>query len=229
LGKAAVLVLGFAFLLFAKPSTPELPEIALDFLLPTQFNAGFREVYHKINTVIVKKIKNGDWKDYKKAHPVSVVIGPKGEYYLVDGHHFALALIFMGKKSVYYEVKETFTGVSYEEFWKQMEKKGYIWLKDQGRLREVSDLPKKLTDLTDDAYRSFAWFVREEKAYEDLKTPFQEFYWADFFRERISLHSGLSIIEWDTKVQEGVKLALSPEANHLLGWRGKCSNLLAKK
>ncbi len=74
------------------------------------------------------------------------------------------------------------------------------------------ELPKTVAAMTDDPYRSLAWAVNSEGGYEDSDVPYADFYWADFFRERIDIR------DFKKATAEGVKLAHSPEAKGLPGY-----------
>jgi Putative ParB-like nuclease len=56
---------------------------------------------------------------------------------------------------------------------------------DQGRRRDYADIPKAVTDLVDDPFRSLAGELRLAGGYAKDTTPFSEFLWADFVRRRM--------------------------------------------
>ena len=51
----------------------------------------------------------------------------------------------------------------------------------KGRRRPYADLPKAVTGLVDDPYRSLAGVLRNDGGFAKDSTPFAEFLWADFF------------------------------------------------
>jgi hypothetical protein len=65
-------------------------QVKLDDLKPTQNAAGFDEVNDKIARYSAKSKE--DLEDYLLVHPVPVVIGNGGKFYLTDHHHLANAL-----------------------------------------------------------------------------------------------------------------------------------------
>jgi hypothetical protein len=49
---------------------------------------------------------------------------------------------------------------------------------------DTSQLPKTLEAMTDDPYRSLAWFVRQKGGFCKSPREFAEFAWADWFRSK---------------------------------------------
>jgi hypothetical protein len=89
----------------------------------------------------------------------------------------------------------------------------------RGRRRDYADMPRKLTRLQNDPYRSLAGLVRLAGGYAKDTAPFSEFIWADFFRPRVGAR--LIADEQMRATRMGVKLAHSKEARYLPGWIGK--------
>jgi hypothetical protein len=56
-----------------------------------------------------------------------------------------------------------------------------------GRRRDFAEMPKALSELTDDPFRGLAARVRRSGEHEKDSTPFAEFQWAESFRNYISL------------------------------------------
>ena len=65
-------------------------QVKVSELKPTQNAAGFDEVNDKIARYSAKS--KADLKDYLLVHPVPVVIGNDGNFYLTDHHHLCNAL-----------------------------------------------------------------------------------------------------------------------------------------
>ncbi len=97
---------------------------------PTQFAAGLKEVGFRM-AKIEEKEEDGELVAYKEKNDGKAVIGPDGELYLVDGHHFARALHELGKKSMHVTVIKDYSDLSVSEFWTKMKKKHYVYLRDQ--------------------------------------------------------------------------------------------------
>ena len=55
----------------------------------------------------------------------------------------------------------------------------------KGERRHYRDIPKSVTGLVDDPFRSLAGELRRHGGFAKDTTPFSEFLWADFLRRRI--------------------------------------------
>jgi hypothetical protein len=60
--------------------------------------------------------------------------------------------------------------------------------------------------------------VRDAGGYEKTPTAFAEFLWADFFRPRVAI--GPTRQDFQKSVDQAMKIATSPEAAHLPGYKG---------
>ena len=88
----------------------------------------------------------------------------------------------------------------------------------QGRRRHYKDIPKSVTGLVDDPFRSLAGELRRAGGYAKDTTPFSEFIWADFLRRRMKR----KVVEhdFDRASKRRLQLAKSTDANYLPGWCG---------
>jgi len=77
-------------------------------------------------------------------------------------------------------------------------------LAPQGRRRDYADIPKAVSDLVGDPFRSLAGELRLAGGYAKDTTPFSEFLWADFLRRR-SARTPKRI--FDAALEEVLKLA----------------------
>jgi hypothetical protein len=82
-------------------------------------------------------------------------------------------------------------------------------------------MPRRLTQLEDDPYRSLAGLVRGAGGFAKDQAPFVEFLWADFFRPRVAAR--LITKEPRRATRDGLRLAKSNEARYLPGWSGKAA------
>jgi hypothetical protein len=89
---------------------------------------------------------------------------------------------------------------------------------NRGKRRDYRDMPKRLTQMLDDPYRSLAAMVRNAGGFAKNQEPFVEFLWADFFRPRIAIASIKK--EPRKAARAGLKLARSEQARYLPGWTG---------
>jgi hypothetical protein len=104
-------------------------------------------------------------------------------------------------------------------FWFVMDNRNWMHpFDDQGRRRPYKDLPRSVTDLVDDPFRSLAGELRRAGGFAKDTTPFSEFLWADFFRRRIK--RTLVENDFERAVETALQLARGGEADFLPGWCG---------
>ena len=89
---------------------------------------------------------------------------------------------------------------------------------DKGQRRDYTDIPKSVSDLVDDPFRSLAGELRRAGGYAKDTTLFSEFLWADFLRRRIKR----KVVEsnFSHAVEKALELAKSRDAGYLPGWCG---------
>jgi hypothetical protein len=196
---------------------PRLSPVAILDLRPTQITVGMREV----------KAKRKHWREAAKKndeqflgkHMIPVVLGPKGGHYVIDHHHLALALHEEGVKEVAVTVIANLSKLEPDSFWFMMDNHNWMHPFDaDGRRRAYKDLPKAVTDLVDDPFRSLAGELRRAGGYAKDTTPFSEFIWADFLRRRIKRK--LVDRDFDRSLEKALQLAKSQDADYLPGWCG---------
>src|SRR5579872_466834 len=163
---------------------PRLHPVPINDLRPTQITVGMREV----------KSKRKSWREHpdrKKAdflgkHLIPVIWGPKEEYYVIDHHHLTLALHQEGVKEIATTVVADLRRLPSDAFWIFLDNRGWLHPYDElGRRRSYEDVPRKISDLVDDPFRSLAGGLRAAGGFAKDTTPFSEFLWADFLRRRI--------------------------------------------
>lgn len=196
---------------------PHLHTVPVTSLRPTQITVGMREVEAKR-----KGWRNHpDWKkgDFLGRHTIPVVWGPKERYYIIDHHHLCLALHREGVKQLATTVVADLRKLSADAFWVYLDNRGWMHPFDADGLRRgYTDLPKKVTELIDDPYRSMAGELRRLGGFAKDTTPFSEFLWADFLRRQIKRKAVES--NFSKALSNAMKLAKSPDANYLPGWCG---------
>lgn len=196
---------------------PRLHPVNILDLRPTQITVGMREV----------EAKRQNWKNHpsdKKAdflgkHLIPIVRGPKGHYYVIDHHHLSLALHREGVQDVAITVVADLGKLEPDAFWINLDNRGWMHPFDaQGRRCDYSAIPKKITDLVDDPFRSLAGELRRIGGFAKDTTPFSEFLWADFLRRRIK--QKLVEDDFSEALENAMKLAKSEDADYLPGWCG---------
>jgi hypothetical protein len=201
---------------------PSLPagtrcRVAVDQVHPTQFAVGYWEVEQRAASIAQKKPKK--LQAYLQEHLALLVVGPGDVPYLVDGHHLCMAMLKSGRgNTVEARVEANWRDLSKDEFWKKMREGNWVYPYDhQGRgPLDVAKLPAKVTDLTDDAYRSLAWAVRERGGYRKTLISFAEFKWANFFRSRVKI--GNQPGDFDRAVESALRLYHTSEAKDMPGY-----------
>lgn len=195
---------------------PILTNVPIAELRPTQITVGLREV----------AAKRARWETLGKKrsaflarHMIPVVLGPKGRSYVIDHHHLALALHEEGVETVATTVVADLQRLDRDAFWVFLDNRGWIHPFDiNGKRCDYSCIPKSLSELADDPYRSLAGEVREGGGYAKEVTPFSEFIWADYFRRRIARRTLDN--DFATSLIEAIKLARSSDADFMPGWTG---------
>ena len=196
---------------------PVLSTVAIADLRPTQITVGMREVEAKRKRW--RETKGAKGGKFLGSHMIPVVLGPKHRYYVVDHHHLSLALHKEGVKELAVTVTANLIALEPDEFWAVMDNRNWMHPFDvDGRRRHYDDIPKAVTGLVDDPFRSLAGELRRAGGFAKDTTPFSEFLWADFLRRRVKR----KLVEGDftSAMEKALQLAKSVDANHLPGWCG---------
>jgi len=196
---------------------PVLHPVLIKDLRPTQMTVGMREV----------SAKREEWRNrprdsagkYLGSHMIPAVLGPDARPWVVDHHHLALAMHLEGVTEVMVSFIARLDTLPKKRFMAFMDAHNWLHPYDEkGKRCEFEDLPKKLTDMADDPYRSLAGEVRCAGGYAKSPVPYTEFLWADFFRDRIDADRLKD--HFAKTVEDAVPLARSAEAKYLPGWAG---------
>jgi hypothetical protein len=186
-------------------------------LRPTQITVGLQEV----------TAKRRAWKDkhgrkageFLAGHMIPVVLGPNERRYVTDHHHLARALHDEGVREVATTVVLDLSRLERDAFWVVLDNRGLTHPFDEnGKRRNYDKIPKSVTDLVDDPFRSLAGALRRVGGYAKDTTPFSEFLWADFLRRRMPRKEVEE--HFDRAVQKALDLAKGREADYLPGWCG---------
>jgi len=196
---------------------PQLDPIRITALRPTQMTVGFREVERK--RLAWRRRAQGDRPDFLGEHMIPAVIGPGRRIYVIDQHHLVRALHEEGVSHVLVSVVADLADLKKPLFWTYMDKRNWLHPFDAEGTRHGDDkIPKKIEDLTDDPYRSLAGELRRVGGYAKVDTPYSEFLWADFLRDRISRK--LIDRDFERALAEALDLAHRKHADYLPGWCG---------
>jgi hypothetical protein len=197
---------------------PLLTTVNIIDLRPTQITVGMREVLEKRKRWRETGKKKGEL--FLGKHLIPVIRGPKKRNYVIDHHHLARALHEEGQKEVAVTVVADLSKLDDPDlFWTVMDNRSWLHPFDKdGKRRHYSDLPKSITGLIDDPFRSLAGELRRAGGYAKDTTPFSEFLWADFLRRR--LKRKLVDGDFDRAMEKALALAKSMDADYLPGWCG---------
>lgn len=196
---------------------PQLISARLEKFHPTQISVGKREV----------ALKRQQWQALGKkarlealaSHWFPAIAGPGDRYYIVDHHHFGLALIEEEIKMASVVVLKDLSWLEPSKFWSVMDFHQWVHPYDSSGMRRTFDaVPVRLSRLCDDPYRSLAGQLRSSGGFAKDATPYSEFLWADFFRDQIDVT--LIEQEFERALQTAKKMAQSQAARYLPGWCG---------
>ena len=200
---------------------PILHPVPIGDLRPTQITVGMREVVEKRQRWREHKGKKRS--EFLGKHMIPVILGPKERPYVIDHHHLARALFDEGTKNVLITVMADLKALEPEAFWVVLDHRGWVHPYDEnGQRRGFRAIPKSVSDLLDDPFRSLAGELRRAGGFAKETTPFSEFLWADFLRRRIERKA----VEKDfaKAMEKALALAKSQEAHYLPGWCGSATN-----
>ncbi len=196
---------------------PLLNPVPIGQLRPTQITVGMHEVAERRRSWRQKRGKRAG--GFLGTHMIPVILGPKGRHYIIDHHHLARALYDDGVKNLLVNVVADLSGLDAESFWFTMDCHGWMHPFDEtGRRRAYDALPKSVSDLVDDPYRSLAGQLRRVGGFSKDTTPFSEFLWADFLRRRVARKSIVN--DFSRALKEALRHAKKPNASYLPGWCG---------
>jgi hypothetical protein len=196
---------------------PLLTTVTIAELRPTQITVGMREVIEKRKRWRETGKKKGE--RFLGDHMIPVILGPKARNYVIDHHHLARALHDEGVKDVAVTVIANLSKLDIDAFWTVMDNRAWMHPFDaKGVRRHYKDIPKSVTELVDDPFRSLAGELRRAGGFAKDTTPFSEFIWADFLRRRMKRKAVDR--DFNRAIERALELAKSPDAGYLPGWCG---------
>lgn len=195
----------------------------LEDIRPSQAAVGLFSIKDKAGK-IEKEWAQNELDEFLEEEANPAVISPEGKLHIIDGHHFHYALATANipneRKRSYIDVIADFRSRSKKEFREYMIENKYVYLKSS-TFKDIcfDELPKSFTALEDNPYRSLSWIAKERDCFDKTKTPFAEFLWGQFFKDKgIKLSSSLNAQELGEAVEKAMKLCSSPEASKLPGY-----------
>jgi hypothetical protein len=196
---------------------PLLTTVAIADLRPTQITVGMREVAAKRKHW--KELRSRSGGRFLGKHMIPVILGPKRRHYVIDHHHLALALHEEKVRDVAVTVIANLSKLELAAFWIVMDNRNWMHPFDaSGQRRRHEDLPKSVTGLIDDPFRSLAGELRRAGGFAKDTTPYSEFLWADFLRRRVKRK--LVESDFERALDQALQLAKSMDADYLPGWCG---------
>ncbi len=186
-------------------------------LRPTQIAVGALLVKAKRKGLRAHAKRPTELVNYILEHPIRVVTGPKGQFFVVDHHHLVHALLDEGFETAPVVVLQDYSKLSKAAFWSTMEKQAWVYPFDGGgKKRAISAIPLKIRDMEDDPFRSLAGIVRRQGGFRKTARPYAEFKWAQFFREHFSAKQVKK--NFDKTVKQAMGLAQSDAAKAFPGY-----------
>ena len=189
----------------------------LESLRPTQAVVGMGSVSRKLEKLERRALEPKRLEKTLMKRPIPAEYGPDGGFFIVDHHHFGLALCRGEFESAYVHVIADAAELPRAAFWNRMQAEGRVYLFDErGERIPPSLLPASLSDLRHDPFRDFALYVRQAGGFGKAHVPYAEFRWANFFRK----HMEACVIASDPKdaIRKALKLCKSKDASVLPGF-----------
>jgi hypothetical protein len=200
-----------------QPESTRLIKAKLNELHPTQLTVGFATVDAKMQQW--KGMSGSRREAYLSENWLPAIRAPDGEYYIVDHHHLAVALLKSHVKHARLLLLKDLSSLRAEDFWMAMDHYNWVHPYDaKGRRKGFSAIPAKLSDLKDDPYRSLVDEVKRAGGYATTSLLYEEFLWADFFRQRLDVKKR-DVLCGETLIA-ALALAKSSDAQALPGWCG---------
>lgn len=195
----------------------DLVLVPIESLRPTQMSVGMRAVVSKRRKFESRASKRKRMEKVIAERPIPAVRGPGGELFIIDHHHFGLALWQADVEHAYARVIGDLSNLSPTTFWRRMEFEGRLYpFDEEGRRVRPALLPTCLHGMRHDTFRDLAWSVREAGGFRKSPVPYAEFAWANFFRTRIT--SGAVERNRDAAVEKALLLCRGRLAADLPGY-----------
>ena len=196
---------------------PVLDPVPIARLKPTQITVGMHEVAQK--RARWRKLSDDGGGAFLGRHMIPSVLGPDGRHYITDNHHLARAMWDEGVKHVLVTVQADLSALTKVSFWRYLDNRALCHpYSADGHRVPFDQIPGSIAKLVDDPYRSLAGNLRHLGGYAKDLTPFSEFLWADFLRNRVKRKAIEK--DFESALRKALKLAKSDAAAYLPGWCG---------
>lgn len=188
---------------------------------PTQMALGMEEVFAKVKDL--SKLSKTHLRKEIKKQPISVVLAPNKEIYIIDGHHRVFAYWLMGITSAPIKIEHRFgKTVSFKHFWKEMLHNHWAHpfdISGEGPCDPLY-LAQDIRGVGNDPYRSLAWLVRSHGGYKKTDQTFADFKWAQFFRRKkvLTANFEMNLLKY---LHKSIELAHSSNAKFLPGYSSR--------
>jgi hypothetical protein len=200
--------------------SPSLANVRLARLRPTQLTVGYIEV-----TLKAREWARCPRRSAGSPRTACIPGGARAQpnTFIIDHHHLGIALIDEGIKDVVVAVLDDLSWLETPVFWRTMEYRSWSHPYDRrGRRCDYGDMPRRLTQLEDDPYRSLAGLVRRAGGYAKDSGAIRRVPVGGLFPP-----AGLGAADQaraSARHALGLRLAHSSEARYLPGWTGKVSS-----
>lgn len=198
-----------------------LLEVAVADLQPTQLCVGLAEVRSRQRDFSTET--RNQRSDYLGSKPVPLVRDRAGALWMVDRHHRLRALIELDPAATAFgylvlQLESDDRAAALEA----LSQRGWLYLYDGRGLGPLppTALPRRLTGLEDDPFRSLVWKLKKEGVIQPAPLiPFHEFRWGAWLRRR-SLPP-FSSDRLEPALPAARALVRSSAVSHLAGWTGQ--------
>jgi hypothetical protein len=147
-------------------------------------------------------------------------VGPKSVPFIIDHHHLVRALHEEGVGLVLVSVIADLRHLKKAVFWTFLDNRNWLHPFDADGVRHShAKLPRRISAMKDDPYRSLAGEVRRAGGYAKDSLPYSEFLWAEFLRQRI----GRKLVDdhFERAGAKALAAARKRDAAYLPGWCGR--------
>ena len=117
---------------------------------------------------------------FLNSHVIPVVAGPDHQFFAIDYHHTARALLDEGVEQAKAAIVADLAELPERTFWNFLDQRA--WCRPynaHGERCEIQDIPTSLSGLQDDPFRSLVADIHKRGGFAKNETPYSEFLWAD--------------------------------------------------